>query len=156
MLKWYVDGLYGVNLNMRVHSGGGLFMVTGFPIAYSKKWKLNTRSSTESDIVVVGDFMPSILRTRNLLNAQDYYVTENIIFQDNKSAIVIEKNGKSSSGKRTKRINIQYFFVTNIIKKGEVTLDWCLTYGMTVDFFTKPNQGSLFRQFRDMIMGVVR
>ena len=46
--------------------------------------------------------------------------------------------------------------MTDIIKKGEVTVDWCLTYDMTGYFFTKPNQGSLFRQFRDMIMGVVR
>ena len=50
--------------------------------------------------------MPSILWTRNFLNAQDYYVTENIIFQDNKSTILLEKNGKSSSGKRTKHNNI--------------------------------------------------
>ena len=100
--------------------------------------------------------MPYILWTRNFLNAQDYYVTENIISQDNKIAILLENNGKSSSGKRPKHINIQYVFVTDIINKDEVTVDWCPTYEMTGDFFTKPNQGSLFRQFRDMIMGVVR
>ena len=48
------------------------------------------------------------------------------------------------------------FFVTDRIKKGEVTVDWCPTYDMTRDFFTKANQRSLFRQLRDMIMGVVR
>ena len=32
MLKWYVDGLYGVNPNMRGHSGGGISMGTGTPI----------------------------------------------------------------------------------------------------------------------------
>ena len=47
-------------------------------------------------------------------------------------------------------------FVTDRIKEGEVTVDWCPTYDMTRDFFTKPNQGSLFRRFRDLIMGVVR
>ena len=70
-------------------------MGTVFPISYSTKQKLNTRSSTESEIVGVDDFMPSILWTRNFMNAQDYDVTENIIFQDNKSAILLEKNGKS-------------------------------------------------------------
>ena len=45
--------------------------------------------------------------------------------------------------------------MTGRIKKDEVTVDWCPTYDMTGDFFTKPNQGSLFRRFRDMIMGVV-
>ena len=46
--------------------------------------------------------------------------------------------------------------MTDIIKKYEVTVDWCLPYGMTGDLFTKPNQGLLFRKFRGMIMGVVR
>ena len=41
--------------------------------------------------------------------------------------------------------------MTDRIKKGEVTVDWCPTYEMTGDFFTKPNQGSLFRRFRDMM-----
>ena len=99
--------------------------------------------------------MPSILWTRNFLNAQDYDVTESIIFQDNMGAILLEKNGKSLIGKRTKHIKIRYFFVTDRIKKGEVTMNWCSTYDMNEDFF-QPNQGSLFRRFCDMIMGVVR
>ena len=115
-------------------------METGFQISSSIKQKLNTRSSTESEIVEVDDFMPSILCTRNFLKAQDYDVTEKIIFQDNKSAILLKNNGKSSSGKRTKHINIRYFFVTDRIKKGEVTVDWRPTYDMTEYFFTKPNQ----------------
>ena len=131
-------------------------MVTISPISSSTKQKFNTRRSTESDIVGVDNSVPYILWTRNFLNAQDYDVTENIIFQDNMGAILLEKNGKSSRVKRTKHINIQYFFVTDRINKGEVTVDWCTTYDMTGDFFTKPNQGSLFRQFHDMIMGVVR
>ena len=46
--------------------------------------------------------------------------------------------------------------MTDRINKGEVTVDWCPTEDMTGDLFTKPNQVSLFRRFRDMIMGVVR
>ena len=70
-------------------------MGTGFPISSSTKQKLNTRSSTESEIVGVDNFMPFILWTIKSLNAQDYDVTGKIIFQDNKSAIILEKNGKS-------------------------------------------------------------
>ena len=70
--------------------------------------------------------------------------------------ILLEMNGKLSSGKRTKHINIRYVFVTDRMKKGKVTVNWCSTYDMTKYFFTKPHQGSLFRRFRDMVMGVVR
>ena len=109
MLKWYVDGLYRIHPNMKGHSGGGLSMGTGFPISSSTKHMLNMRSSTESEIVGVNNFMPSILWTVIFLNSQDYDVTESIIFQDNKSTILLEKNSKSPRGKRTKHINIQFF-----------------------------------------------
>jgi hypothetical protein len=33
------------------------------------------------------------------------------------SAILMEKNGKTSSSKQTKHINIRYYFVTNPINK---------------------------------------
>ena len=155
MLKWWVDGSYGVHPNMRGHTGGGLSMGRGFPISASMKQKLNTRSSTESELVGVDDLMPAILHTRNFLEAQGYGVSENIIFQDNQSAILLEKNGKASSGKRTKHINIRYFFVTDRIRTGDVSVAWCPTGDMTGDFWTKPNQGALFRKFRDLIMGVV-
>ena len=32
---------------------------------------------------------------------------------------------------------------------------WCSTGVMTADFYTKPLQGAMFRNFRDNIMGVV-
>ena len=109
ILKWYVDGSYGVHPNMRGHSGGSLTMGGGFPVIASKKQRLNNRSSTESEVVGVDDFMPGILWTRNFMKAQDYNVVENIIFQDNKSAMLLEKNGKIPRGKRTKHISIHYF-----------------------------------------------
>jgi hypothetical protein len=77
------------------------------------------------------------------------------LFQDNKSAILLEKNGKASSSKRTKHINIRYFFITDRVEKGDVSLVWCPTGDMVGDFMTKPLQGALFRKFRDQIMGVI-
>ena len=69
--------------------------------------------------------------------------------------MLLGKSGKKSSGKRTKHISIRYFFVNGRINKGEVSVAWCPTDNMTGDFFTKPNQGDLFRRFRDLILGVV-
>jgi hypothetical protein len=63
MLKWWIDGSNGVHPNLRGHTGGGLSMGQGFPISASLKQKLNTRSSTETELVGVDDFMPSILWT---------------------------------------------------------------------------------------------
>jgi hypothetical protein len=155
ILKWWVDASFAVHPNMRGHSGGGLSLGRGFPIVGSTKQKLNTRSSTEAEIVGADDFMPAICWTRYFMKAQGYDVQDNILFQDNKSSILLEKNGKASSSKRTKHINIRYFFITDRVKQEEVSVVWCPTGDMTLDYATKPLQGALFRKFRDQIMGAV-
>lgn len=155
VLNWYVDASFAVHANMKGHTGGGLTMGRGFPIVSSTKQKLNTRSSTESKLVGVDDMMLSILWTQYFLKAQGFKVNDNIIFQDNKSMMLLERNGKASSSKRTKHINIRYFFITDRISKGEVRVEWCPTAEMLADFVTKPLQGSVFKKFRDLIMGAL-
>jgi hypothetical protein len=122
----------------------------------STKKKLNTQSSTETQIVGADDSMSAIFWTRYFMKAQGYGVKDNVLCQDNKSSILLEKNGKSSSSKRTKHINIRYFFISDRVKKDEVSVVWCPTGDMSGDFTTKPLQGALFRKFRDQIMGVTR
>jgi hypothetical protein len=119
ILKWWVDASFAVHPNMRGHSGGGLSLGRGFPIVSSNKQKLNTRSSTETKIVGADNFMPAICWTHYFVKAQGYGVKDNV-FQDNKSSILFDKNGKTSSSKRTKHINIRYFFITNRVNKEEV------------------------------------
>jgi hypothetical protein len=85
-----------------------------FPIVSSAKQKLNTRSSTETEIVGVDHCMPAVLWTRCFMEAQGHGIRENIVFQDNKSAILTEKKGKASSSKRTKHIDIRHYFVTDL------------------------------------------
>jgi hypothetical protein len=155
ILKWWIDSSFAVHPNMRGHTGGGLSLSRGFPLAASSKHKLNTRSSTEAEVVGVDDLMPAVLWTRMFLKAQGYDVRETIVYQDNLSAILLEKNGKASSSKRTKHINVRYYFVTDRIKKGDLSVEWCPTEDMTGDFLTKPNQGSTFTRFRDQLMGTV-
>ena len=155
VLNWFVDASFAVHPNMRGHTGGGLTLGRGFPIVTSTKQKLNTRSSTESELIGVDDMMPSILWSRYFLEAQGYKVNDNIIFQDNQSTMLLERNGKASSSKRTKHINVRYFFITDRISRGEVRVEWCPTGDMVADFMTKPLQGSTFKKFRDLIMGAL-
>ena len=155
ILKWWVDASFAVHPNMRGHSGGGLSLGRGFPIMGSTKQKLNTRSSTECEIVGADDFMPAICWTRYFMEAQGYNIKDNVLFQDNKSSMLLETNGKASSGKRTKHINIRYFFITDRINQGELSVVWCPTGDMIGDYATKPVQGATFKKFRDQIMGVI-
>jgi hypothetical protein len=81
-------------------------------------------------------------------------VEDSIIYQDNMSAMLLEKNGRASSSKKTRHIHIRYFFVQDKIQSGEVSIAHCPTEHMVADFFTKPLQGGAFRKFRDAILNV--
>jgi hypothetical protein len=131
-------------------------MGRGFPITVSTKQKLTVKISTEGELVGVDDMMPIILWTRQFLMEQGYGIVENLLLQDNKSSILLERNGKASSGKRTRHINIRYFFITDRVNMKEVSIEWCPTKDMVADFMTKPLQGSHFKRLRDIIMGKVR
>jgi hypothetical protein len=156
LLMWYVDASFAVHPNMRGHTGGGLTLGRGFPITVSTKQKLNTRSSTESELVGVDDMMPIICWTRYFLLSQGYGIIENLLLQDNRSSILLERNGRASSGKRTRHINIRYYFISDRVNMKEISIDWCPTKKMVADYMSKPLQGSLFRELRDYIMGRVR
>ena len=120
----------------------------------STRQRLNTKSSTEAELVGADDVMPQLLWTRYFLEAQGYEVRANVLYQDNQSAMLLEKNGRASSGKRTRHINIRYFFVHDRVDAGEVSIQYCPTGDMLADYFTKPLQGSKFQQFRNLIMNV--
>ena len=103
----------------------------------------------------VDDFMPAIFWTRYFIAAQGYNFRDNCLQQDNKIFIVLENNGNASSRKITKHINIWYFFITDRVDNGEVSVVWCPTGDIIGDYMTKPPQVAMFRKFRDQIMGVI-
>jgi hypothetical protein len=86
-------------------TGGAMTLGKGVIYGTSTRQKLNTKSSTEAELVGVNDVMPQILWTRYFLEAQGYDIKDSITYQDNQSSILLEKNGRASSGKRTRHIN---------------------------------------------------
>ena len=89
---------------------------------------------------------------RLFLKAQGHEVEDNILYQDNKSAILLEKNGKASSSKRTRHLNIRHFFVTDQVSKGNLRVECCPTDQMLADCFTKPTTGAKFWKLWKAIM----
>jgi hypothetical protein len=153
-IRWYIDAAFAVHNDMKSHTGAVMTMGTGAAKSQSSKQKLNTKSSTESEFVGVDDVISQVIWTRYFLEAQNETINDNIVYQDNQSAIKLEKNGTKSSGKRTRHINIRYFFVTDRISADELNVEYCPTLEMLGDYFTKPLQGSLFRKFRNNILGI--
>ena len=153
IIKHYVDASFAVHPDFKSHTGSSMTMGDGAMLVKSGKQKLNSRSSTEAELIGVDDAMTMILWTKLFMEAQGYAIEENIIYQDNKSSILLEKNGRKSAGKRSRAINIRYYFVTDHVEKGNVTIEYCPTDEMIADFMTKPLQGEKFRYFRSAILG---
>lgn len=153
-IKWWVDASFAVHPDMRSHTGAVLSLGKGVPYAMSTRQRINTTSSTEGELVGVHDAMPSILWTRHFLQEQGVHVHDNVVYQDNQSAILLERNGRASSSKRTRHINIRYFFVSDRIQNNELRVEYCPTDKMLADIFTKPLQGSLFRRLRDQLLNI--
>ena len=151
----WIDAAYGVHHDFRGHTGGCMSFGIGMIHCKASRQKLNTKSSTETEVVGFSDYVPYNIWIRNFLAYQGYPLKSNIVFQDNCSAILMEKNGRNSCTGNSRHIDIRYFFVTDRIAKGEFSVSHCPTLLMIADFFTKPLQGSLFKKFRDIIMGYV-
>jgi hypothetical protein len=65
----------------------------------------------------------------------------------------LEINGKRSSSKRTRALNIRYFFLTDQVKKGNLRSNIVPPTIWSVISTQKPLQGEKFRRFQDEILG---
>ena len=153
-IKWYVDASFAVHPDFRSQTGGTMTFGKGAVQLLSKKQKLNTRSSTEAELVGADDVATQILWTKHFMEAQGYTIEDNILHQDNKSTILLQENGRKSTGKRSRALNVRYFFLTDQVEKGNLRITYCPTNDMTADYMTKPLQGEKFRKFRAEIMGL--
>ena len=113
---------------------------------------MNTKSACESEYIALSDHVTNAIFLRNFLVAQGYQMQPAKIMQDNQAAIRLANNGFSSAT-RTRHINIRYFFVKDRIAKGEIDIEYCPTKLMVADALTKPVQGKLFLELRDLLLG---
>ena len=88
------------------------------------------------------------------MEAQGYKAKQTILYQDNTSAILLEKNGRDRAGKRSRHINIRYFYIKDKIESKELEIKYCPTDEMVADYMTKPLQGKKFHAFRKMILNL--
>ena len=76
MVKWWVDGSYAVHLEMHSQTCGRMLLQKGVIISTSIKQKMNTKISTETELITADDLMPHILWTNCFLNWQGYNTKE--------------------------------------------------------------------------------
>ena len=92
-IEWHIDASFAVHPDFRSHTGATMRFAggKGCPIQNSAKQKLNTNSSTTSELVAVDQALPLVLWVPLFLEAQGHKIKENIVYQDNMSTILLEK-----------------------------------------------------------------
>jgi Reverse transcriptase (RNA-dependent DNA polymerase) len=148
----YIDSSFGVHADMKSHTGGAISLGKGFFEIVSSRQKINTKSSTEAELIGISDYITRVIHARNFLIDQGYKIGPAIIYQDNQSTMELAEKGGRSNTQRTRHINIRYFFITDRIKEGEVVLQYMPTDEMVADVLTKPLQGAKFKQFRKQLL----
>ena len=99
LVKWFGDASFAVHANMKSHTGGMLTLGSGGIVNVSRKQKLVTKSSMEAELVAGDDLSNAIIWTNYFLEAQGYDTKGTILYQDNKSCMLLHNNGKASSSK---------------------------------------------------------
>ena len=68
--KWYVDAAFAIHADYKSHTGATMTFGEGAVQSISRKQKLNTRSSTEAELVAADDAAVMILWTKLFLEEQ--------------------------------------------------------------------------------------
>ncbi len=155
IIHWYVDGSHQIHEDCRGQIGSLMMLGKGAAISSSNKMKCNTQRSTETELISLHDKLPDIVWTC-FVECQGYDIDECVVFQDNMSALLLEKNGRISSLKQTKHIKAKYFLIKDCYESGEIDLRYCPTDIMWADVLTKPLQGQKFRDMQAFLQNCPR
>ena len=80
------------------------------------------------------------------------YRTKTVLYQDNLSTMLLETNGRASAGKRSRHLDMRYFFIHDLVDKKIISVQHCPTEEMDGDYMSKPLHGNKFVKFRERIM----
>ena len=92
-IKFYINAAFAVHSDYKSHTGATMTFGEGVVQSISWKQKLNTRSSTEAELVAADGTAVMILWMKLFLEEQGYIVEKNILYRDNKCTILLEENG---------------------------------------------------------------
>ena len=151
----YIDAAHGAHMNAKSRLGASHAIGAGAIEAASSTIGVSTKSACESEHVALSEQVANSTRLRSFLMGQGHHQQPATVMQDDESAIKLAESGLSSAS-RARRINIRRFFVKDRVANGEIKVEYCPTKSMIADVLTKPSQGQLLLELRDLSLGYVQ
>ena len=108
IIKWYVNASFAVHLDFKSHIGTSIFFSKNTEAIQNllRKLKFNAKKSMIAEYIRADDVSTLVLWTNLFLGEQNYHVDCNVIYQDDKSTILLETNGRASTGKQSYRLKL--------------------------------------------------
>ena len=97
MIHWQVYESYAIHTNFKSHTGGSMSVVKGKVIDIPNKQNINTKVSTDFELVWADNEIPHMVWNIFFVQAQWYYPETTILHQDNGVYIRLYINRKAPS-----------------------------------------------------------
>lgn len=144
----FIDASYGINKDRKSQTGVSIFAGSGSVVRKSVKQRINTKSSTEAELIACSDSVAHIHQIKNILTDLGEQVE-----QVNKSTITLLTNKKPVS-QQSRHIDIRYFFMRDQVNHGFRKVH-CDTKKMMADVMTKPMTRNQFIYLRNLLLGKI-
>ena len=147
----FSDADWASDKSDRKSVSGWIARINGDPISWSSKKQSSVALSTcESELMAQCDATKEEEWLRGLMSEIRIAYEQPILYGDNQSAIACAQNGVRSE--RTKHIDIRYSFITDVIERGHMRMQWIPTDQQQADILTKALNAPQFRVLRRKIM----
>ena len=83
---------------------------------------MNVGRSTESKLLSIADVLGMIMWCKYFMESQGYTIESNVLYQDNKSTILLAKNGRMLAGKNSMHIKNWFFLITDKVAQGDLEI----------------------------------
>ena len=113
-------------------------MGKGAIVNIARKHKMNVASLTKLELVGIAGVLGMILWCKYFMEAQGYTIKSNLLYQDNRSTILLAKIGRMSAGKNAKHIKNKFFLITDKVAQGDLLIQHICMKNMWADVNTKP------------------
>ena len=151
-LSAYSDADWASDKSDRKSISGWIARINGDPVSWqSKKQSSVALSTCESELYAECSAAQELQWLRGLM--REIGVERDgtaVLYGDNQSAIAAAKNGVRTE--RTKHIDIRYHFISDVIERGHLRMEWVPTDQQQADILTKALNAPQFEVLRKKIM----
>lgn len=150
-LEAFTDADWGNDPNDRRSVSGFVIKLHGSTVSWAtRKQSSVALSSTEAELMALCQGSCELMWVMNLLDSIGVVVKKPVtVHEDNQSCISVTVEPRKH--KRMKHIEIQHFFVRELIERGRVQLKYLQTDDQVADLMTKGLSQTRFRKLRDLL-----